>query len=140
MKFARILNKKWVLIISVFVIGALIATYIALIAPRQKEGYSIDNYNDAIQAGFKPEQTYGSINGSWDAYITGVKAIRECFPSTDNVNFVFAVDVIREVAYDEKSDTWFLYVYPDCNRVRFGGGFGVIMRSDGSVVSCWGES
>ena len=139
MMVTREFKKWWIAVIAVLLVGLLTIGYVSLLLPKNSGTYSVSDYADAIEIGHHPSQNYGAINGYLAAYIAGARVIRDCFLEARGSASYFTVDVSRSVYYDEVSDTWLLYLSPR-DTSMFGGSYAVIIASDGTVLSCWGEA
>ena len=121
---------------------------ILVILPTYSGSYLIETYQYEIEVGsYEQEKKYDVvIDNYWDAYFIGRKEISERFPDGVFANTRFDVRKQTEhrcdVFYDMHSDTWLVYAHaePLSNKfIIFGGAYGCIISSDGTVIACWGE-
>ena len=132
MKKATIISGS--IIIAILVI--FFSLYFVATAPKNAGDFSVDTFAEYIEnEHFKTDKTYGKITDYKSAAVAGKNAISDHFENADGGIFAWRGCAVK---YDEKSDAYFVETYQILPPV-FGGAYGVIIQSDGTVLAIWGE-
>ncbi len=129
--------KKAILIgISVILLILIIffAGYFILITPKDSGDFSVNEYQENIEnVHFKTDKNYGVITDYKSAAKAGKQAILDRFENS-------ALGWLGcEVKYDKKHDAYLVAAFDIREIFMLGGGYVVILQSDGTVLSIWGE-
>lgn len=125
----------FVIIIAVLVL--FFSFYFILTKPYDKGEFSVSDYSEEIEnVNFQIEKTYGNITDYKSAAKVGKAAISERFNISDSSIFEW---IGCDVKYDEENDAYYVHTYHISPVPMFGGEHYLIIRSDGTVLSIWGE-
>ena len=122
--------------ILVIVIG-IFSVYFTLTAPKDKGEFSVSDYSEEIgNVNFQTEKTYDNITDYKSAAQAGKMAISERLEGLEGSVFKW---IGCDVQYDSENDAYYVRTYDISPVPVSGGSYGVIMKSDGTVLAIWGE-
>lgn len=123
-------------IVFLLVLLAFVAAYFGMTQPKNCGEFSVETYSEEIAtSSFQSDQIYEAVLDYQGAARIGKQAIADRFEAYKSSIFSW---MACDVRYDPSADMWFVRVY----RVSpwgSGTGYNVILRSDGSIRSIWGE-
>lgn len=130
--------KKFTIILSVvlLVIAGCIGLYFSLTTPKFTGDFTLETYQQQIDnPEFKSDNNYGEIKNYKDAVKAAQIAISDRFETTKG--YIFQVNGCT-VQYDKENEAYCVsqhIVFPPV----FGGGYKVIIKTDGAIIAIWGE-
>ncbi len=131
MRKALIVIGSIILAVSVL----FICVYFALTTPKFIGDFSVDEFRKEMDnVHFQTEINYGKIDDYKSAANAGKKAISDRFEDSDGSIFKW---MGCSVQYDAENDSYHVSTF----RLAFfmkGGGYKVILKSDGTVLAIWG--
>ena len=131
--------KKTIIITAVFlliIIGVLSAYFIST-SPKNKGEFCVDDYSEEIEEFSNVNSNnYGNISDWKSAAEVGKIAIEEIFGEGAHGSFFKWMGC--DVQYDPHNDIYYVRTYHS-NPLILGGAYDVIIRSDGTVLTMWGE-
>lgn len=130
--------KKTIIVLSAIIFAFLVAFfsfYFISTAPKNAGDFAIEDYSEIIQdENFHTDDNYGEIADYKSAASAGKKAILETFENAKGGIFEW---MGWSVQYNAEADAYCIRTYHI--RPMFGGAYGVIIQSDGTVMAIWGE-
>ena len=131
--------KKSIIISSSIILALLVvffSFYFILTTPKSTGDFSVDEFAEYIQnEHFQTDENYGKITDYKSAAKAGKIAIAERFENSEGGLFEW---MSCSVQYDKESDAYYVRTY-HTNPLVLGGAYDVIIKSDGTVLSIWGE-
>ena len=122
-------------VILVFLV-AFFSLYFILTTPKNTGDFTVENYIEYIQnENFQTDNNYGKISDCKSAAIVGKKAIADRFENSEGGIFEWKGCTVQ---YDVENDIYYIRTY-HINPNILGGAYGVIIKSDGTVLAIWGE-
>lgn len=116
-------------------IAYLVAYFIAT-SPVDQGAFLAEEFSEYIDCEeFQTDLVYDRITDVKTAGIVGEKAISDRFEESKGSIFEW---MGCDVRYDAENDFWHVRTYPIFPLMK-GGAYDVILRSDGTVVTIWGE-
>ena len=131
---------KKAIIISFSIILAIIVTFLCvyffLTAPKFKGDFLVSDFQTQIEnINFKTDKNYGNITDFKSAAKAGKTAIAERFQNSSGSIFEL---MCCDVRYDKENDAYYVRTYHASSRI-LGGAYDVIIQSDGTILTIWGE-
>jgi len=97
--------------------------------------FSVDAYAAHIaNPHFQTRYTYGPIENYRQAGQAGIQAVTDRFQEQVSLSLRGCI-----VYYDSQNDIWHVQLHWTSPLVTFGGGYSVLLKSDGTVLAIWGE-
>lgn len=97
--------------------------------------FSVDAYAAHIaNPHFQSRYTYGPIENYRQAGQAGIQAVTDRFQEQVSLSLRGCI-----VYYDSQNDIWHVQLHWTSPLVTFGGGYSVLLKSDGTVLAIWGE-
>lgn len=131
--------KKSLLILSVILLVLFVVFFIFYIisaVPKYAGDFSVADFEEYISNGdFQADINYGAITDYKSAATAGKTAISERFENSKGGIFEW---MGCKVQYDKANDAYYIRTSHISPRMQ-GGAYAVIMKSDGTVLSIWGE-
>lgn len=132
---------KKAIIISFSIILAVIVTFLCvyffLTAPKFKGDFSVSDFQTQIEnINFQTDKNYGNITDFKSAAKAGKTAIAERFQNSSGGIFEW---MCCDVRYDKENDAYYVRTYHASPRI-LGGAYDVIIQSDGTILTIWGEN
>ena len=130
--------KKKALIAGAIVLVAItfVSLYFVFSTPRYTGAFSVGDYQEEMEnIYFQTDESYGDISNYMSAAKAGKTAIAQRFETTEGHLFRWRG---CSVQYDEENSTYLVSTYY-VSPLRMGGRFCVILQSDGTVLSIWGD-
>ena len=131
--------KKIIIIsLSVIVVVTVVffSSYFIMTAPKYKDDFSINDFTEYIEnPNFQTDKNYGKIMDYKSAARAGKNVISERFDDVEGSIFEW---MGCDVRHDKTNDAYYIrtyHIYPP----MLGGAYGVIIKSDGTVLAIWGE-
>ena len=131
---------KKAIIISGSIILAIVVIFFSLYfiatTPKNAGVFSVGEFTEHIEnKHFQTDKNYGKITDYKSAAAAGKTAILDHFENSEGGLFEWRGCSVK---YDKASDTYYVQTY-HLTPMMFGGGYGVILQSDGTVLAIWGE-
>ena len=131
---------KKAIIISGSIILAIVVIFFSLYfiatTPKNAGDFSVGEFTEHIEnKHFQTDKNYGKITDYKSAAAAGKTAILDRFENSEGGLFEWRGCSVK---YDKASDTYYVQTY-HLTPMMFGGGYGVILQSDGTVLAIWGE-
>ena len=131
--------KKTIIILSAVILAFLVvffSFYILLTTPKNTGDFSVDNYAEYIQnENFQTDKNYGTITDWKSAASAGKNAISDRFENSEGGIFEW---MGCSVQYDVENDAYYIRTY-HISPLMIGGAYDVIIKTDGTVLTIWGE-
>ena len=126
-----------ILLSLVIIVIVLLATeYCISQMPQDLGTFSLSEYQECIDNSiFQTNLNYGKIQNQNDAVKAAQKAFENRFDPPPKSTYFNRM--IWEVKFDPQNNAWHVRTLPKSNLVM-GGGFEVILTSDGDILSIWG--
>lgn len=131
--------KKAIIIYGSIILAVLVvffSLYFISTTPKDTGEFSVDEFAEYIQnEHFQTDENYGKITDYKSAAKAGKTAIAERFENSEGGLFE---RMGCSVQYDKANDVYYVRTYRIAPFVM-GGGYDVIIQSDGTVLAIWGE-
>ena len=131
--------KKTIIFLSSVILVFLVvflSLYFISTTPKSTGKFTVNNYSEYIQnENFQTDNNYGTITDWKSAASAGKKAIADRFENSEGGIFEW---MGCSVQYDVENDTYYIRTY-HVNPLIKGGAYDVIIKSDGTVLTIWGE-